>query len=565
MARKSRKNITGFPETFDQERQQFQAGLYVRISVENEKKLEADSIGTQIRMLEDFVSQIPDIRVYDIYCDDAISGTTFIRPEFSRMMGDVRDRKINCIIVKDLSRLGRNYLESGEYLEKVFPFFGIRFIAVNDRIDTLERPVDISAQLKNMANEMYARDISKKICTAVKTLQDQGKFVGSQPPYGYMRSPEDKYRLVVDPRPASVVKEIFQMVLDGYTVHSITLKLNEQGIPSPGRYKYEQGLVKNEKFRNSVWFFSTTRRMLSDPVYLGWIQSGKYVSQFRKGGEKCVKMPEGEWKTVRGTHEPIIERAVFDQVQEILGGKQEKGSNAGRYQSKHNRNNILRGKMRCGECGKSMAYCQKENHGKKQMWYICPVHEHYNSAYCPKKAVKKEQTEQMILAVIQKQMKLFTEAEELVQTLNRSSRGKGKFQMYQNQIRETEKQIAHYGERKASLYQDYAEHIITEEDYLAIGQEYSRKTEELKLFLEELKREMGRLSPGYCGSEMWKDLVTSYQDRKELDREMVEAFIEKITAYNDGRLEIQFRNHDELESALYYAAERKREEVRYAV
>ncbi len=565
MARKSRKNITGFPETFDQERQQFQAGLYVRISVENEKKLEADSIGTQIRMLEDFVSQIPDIRVYDIYCDDAISGTTFIRPEFSRMMGDVRDRKINCIIVKDLSRLGRNYLESGEYLEKVFPFFGIRFIAVNDRIDTLERPVDISAQLKNMANEMYARDISKKICTAVKTLQDQGKFVGSQPPYGYMRSPEDKYRLVVDPRPASVVKEIFQMVLDGYTVHSITLKLNEQGIPSPGRYKYEQGLVKNEKFRNSVWFFSTTRRMLSDPVYLGWIQSGKYVSQFRKGGEKCVKMPEEEWKTVRGTHEPIIERAVFDQVQEILGGKQEKGSNAGRYQSKHNRNNILRGKMRCGECGKSMAYCQKENHGKKQMWYICPVHEHYNSAYCPKKAVKKEQTEQMILAVIQKQMKLFTEAEELVQTLNRSSRGKGKFQMYQNQIRETEKQIAHYGERKASLYQDYAEHIITEEDYLAIGQEYSRKTEELKLFLEELKREMGRLSPGYCGSEMWKDLVTSYQDRKELDREMVEAFIEKITAYNDGRLEIQFRNHDELESALYYAAERKREEVRYAV
>lgn len=565
MARKSRKNVTGFPETFDQERQQFQAGLYVRISVENEKKLEADSIGTQIRMLEDFVSQIPDIRVYDIYCDDAISGTTFIRPEFSRMMGDVRDRKINCIIVKDLSRLGRNYLESGEYLEKVFPFFGIRFIAVNDRIDTLERPVDISAQLKNMANEMYARDISKKICTAVKTLQDQGKFVGSQPPYGYMRSPEDKYRLVVDPRPASVVKEIFQMVLDGYTVHSITLKLNEQGIPSPGRYKYEQGLVKNEKFRNSVWFFSTTRRMLSDPVYLGWIQSGKYVSQFRKGGEKCVKMPEEEWKTVRGTHEPIIERAVFDQVQEILGGKQEKGSNAGRYQSKHNRNNILRGKMRCGECGKSMAYCQKENHGKKQMWYICPVHEHYNSAYCPKKAVKKEQTEQMILAVIQKQMKLFTEAEELVQTLNRSSRGKGKFQMYQNQIRETEKQIAHYGERKASLYQDYAEHIITEEDYLAIGQEYSRKTEELKLFLEELKREMGRLSPGYCGSEMWKDLVTSYQDRKELDREMVEAFIEKITAYNDGRLEIQFRNHDELESALYYAAERKREEVRYAV
>ena len=144
------------------------------------------------------------------------------------MMNDVRDRNVNCIMVKDLSRLGRNYLESGEYIEKVFPFFGIRFIAINDRIDTFEKPIDISVQLKNMANEMYAKDISKKIRSTMKSLQAQGKFIGSQPPYGYMRNPEDKYALLIDPETAPVVREMFQKILDGYTVHNITLQLDRK-------------------------------------------------------------------------------------------------------------------------------------------------------------------------------------------------------------------------------------------------------------------------------------------------------------------------------------------------
>ncbi len=561
MARKSRKSVD------DNIRKPlasklFQAAIYVRISVENERKIEADSIGTQIQMLKDFSSQMPDIQIYDIYCDDDITGTTFIRPEFSRMMNDIRDRKVNCIIVKDLSRLGRNYLESGEYLEKVFPFLGVRFISVNDQIDTLERPVDISAQLKNMANEQYARDISKKICSTMKTLQEQGKFIGSQPPYGYMRNPEDKYALLADPETAPIVREIFQKVLDGYTIHAITLQLNEREIPSPGRYKYEKGLVKNTRFQNSVWFFSTTRKLLSDPVYLGWIQNGKYESHFHKGGDKSVRIPKEEWKTIKGVHEPIIQEEVFNQVQEILS---QKASNAGRYQSKHNQNNLLRGKLRCGECGKSMAYRQKESHGRKQMWYICPMHENYNSGYCPKKAIKKEQLDQMVLKVIQKQMELFLEAEQLVRNLNRRSLGKGKYEIYQSQIKATEKQIAHYVELKASLYQDYTEHVITEEDYLAIGQDYARKADELKMFLSELNREIARYSSEYRGSEAWKLRVAEYREQEELSRDMVEAFLDKIIVYNDGRMEIQFRNQDELEAMLYYAAERKKEGERVAV
>lgn len=172
MARKSRKNTEGNSAVQAMPpKRMFQTAIYVRISVENERKIEADSIGTQIQMLKDFASQMPELSIYDVYCDDDITGTNFARPEFSRMMNDVRDRNVNCIMVKDLSRLGRNYLESGEYIEKVFPFFGIRFIAINDRIDTFEKPIDISVQLKNMANEMYAKDISKKIRSTMDELE----------------------------------------------------------------------------------------------------------------------------------------------------------------------------------------------------------------------------------------------------------------------------------------------------------------------------------------------------------------------------------------------------------
>lgn len=563
MARKSRKNGSIAQENVSSlTKKVYQTAIYVRISVENERKLEADSIGNQIQMLKDYASQRPDLNIYDIYNDDDITGTTYIRPEFARLMNDVRDRNVNCILVKDLSRLGRNYLESGEYLEKVFPFFGIRFIAVNDRIDTLEKPIDISAQLHNMANEMYAKDISKKICSTIKTLQEQGKFIGGQPPYGYMRNPDNKYSLVVDPETAPVVKELYDKFLDGYTIHALTLMLNDRGVPSPGRYKFEKGLVKNSKFENSKWFFPTTRKILSDPVYLGWIQNGKQESHFYKGGSKTVTLPKEEWNVFKGVHEPIIKESVFNRVQEILN---QNSSNVGRYHSKHNKNNILRGKLVCGECGRSMALRERESHGKKQPWYICPMHDQYNSSYCSKKAIKKDQLENVVLTVMKQQMNLYVEAKECIQILNGKPTGIRKHEIYQQQIVKAEKQIAHYTECKATLYQDYADHLLNEEEYISIGQDYAKKIDDLQLYLAELNREIKKYETDYRGSEKWENLIREYRNQDGLSRDMIERFIDKIVAHNDGRIEIHFSYKDELESVLYLAAERKREEMRYAV
>ncbi len=562
MARKSRKNLEPTNATHNSA-VVYKTAIYARISVETDEKIETDTIGTQIKLLEDYVTQSTDLKVFDVYCDDDMTGTNFQRPEFSRMMNDIRDGKVDCVLVKDLSRLGRNFLESGEYIEKVFPFLGVRFIAVNDQVDTLYKPADIGVQLKNMVNEMYAKDISKKICSTVKVMQEQGKFIGSHPPYGYRRKETDKYSLEIDPETAPVVKEMFRKILEGYTLHSIALEFNERGVPSPGRYKYEKGFLKHEKYKNSVWFFSTVRRMLSDRTYLGWIQSGKFQTKNILGKEKLIKKPEDEWIVNKNMHEPIIEEAVFWQVQNILRVKQ-KGSNIGKYASKGNVNNIFRGKLKCGECGKSMALRKKKNGDQIQYWYICPMHEHYNSMYCTKKSVKKEYFDELVLNLIRKQMKLFIDAKTLLQNLNRSESSKNKYQIYLNQINKTEKQIADSMKMKVELYSDFAEGIISEDKYHRVLIEYNQKVEELKIFLKELKKDAEKYSPE-CGClEKWEIFVKEYMNKEQLDRKMVEAFIDSITLYNDSRVEIVFNYGDELEHVLFLAMERKGEAVKYA-
>ena len=285
MARKSRKNVQATPAVVVGP-VQYKVALYARISVENEQKREADTIGNQIALLKDFVSQHQDLVVFDLYCDDDISGVSFVRPEFARMMNDIRAGKVTCVIVKDLSRLGRNMIESGEYIEQIFPRMGVRFISVTDRFDSLRDDADISIQLKNFANEAYARDISKKIRAVKRTQQLAGKWTTGTPPYGYMLDPDDKYHLFPDPQTGPIVLAIFRMVAENHTLHFIAKTLNEQGVPSPGRYLYDIGLRKTEKFKDAIWYLQTIKKILVDPVYLGWIVSGKYRSQLCERGTK---------------------------------------------------------------------------------------------------------------------------------------------------------------------------------------------------------------------------------------------------------------------------------------
>ena len=566
MARKSRKTTVAEPAVIKQVDKVYRAGLYARISVETERKREADTIGNQLQLLKDYVSEHSDLTVFDIYSDDDISGTDFIRPEFSRMMNDLRDGKIDCIIVKDLSRLGRNYLESGEYIEMVFPFFGCRFISVTDRFDTKYQQADISVQLKNMANEMYAKDISRKICSTMRTIQDQGKFAGSRAPYGYRLDPADKHHLIIDEETAPIVKQLFELLAEGNTVHFVATTMNANGIPSPGRLLYERGIASTDHFKNSKWYMQTVRRILQDEIYLGWMVSGKFRSTYHSTGKKGSQpVPREEWIVTKGTHEPIVTEELFNKVQEYFVRMKEEHGQTAVYNSKSKKASIFKGHLRCGECGQAMFLRNKHSHGKVTAWYYCALHENYNSSYCVKKAVKKQDVEDIALKLIRTQIKLFTDAREMIIALNKKESSKTKHRIYSDQIRNVKKQIEKYMSLKASLYEDFANGVLSQSDYISMGQEYAQKADELRIFLAELEKEAQKYSQTYAMNGSWAQIIEQYQNAETLTEEMIDAFIDEMILYNNGHVEVKFRFKDELDEVIHLAAIRQREVERYAM
>lgn len=566
MARKSRKNTVAEPVLIKPVDKVYRAGLYARISVETERKREADTIGNQLQLLKDYVSEHSDLTVFDIYSDDDISGTDFIRPEFSRMMNDLRDGKIDCIIVKDLSRLGRNYLESGEYIEMVFPFFRCRFISVTDRFDTKFQQADISVQLKNMANEMYAKDISRKICSTMRTIQEQGKFAGSRAPYGYRLDPADKHHLIIDEETAPIVKQLFELLAEGNTVHYVATTMNARGIPSPGRLLYERGIATTDHFKNSKWYMQTVRRILQDEIYLGWMVSGKFRSTYHSTGKKGSQpVPREEWIITKGTHEPIVTEELFNKVQEYFVRMKEEHGQAAVYNSKSKKASIFKGHLRCGECGQAMFLRNKHSHGKVTAWYYCALHENYNSSYCVKKAVKKQDVEDIALKLIRTQIKLFTDAREMIITLNKKESSKTKHRIYGDQIRNVKKQIEKYMSLKASLYEDFANGVLSQSDYINMGQEYAQKADELRIFLAELEKEAQKYSQTYAMNGSWAQIIEQYQNADTLTEEMIDAFIDEMILYNNGHVEVKFRFRDELDEVIHLAAIRQREVERYAM
>lgn len=566
MARKSRKTTVAEPAVIKPVDKVYRAGLYARISVETERKREADTIGNQLQLLKDYVSEHSDLTVFDIYSDDDISGTDFIRPEFSRMMNDLRDGKIDCIIVKDLSRLGRNYLESGEYIEMVFPFFRCRFISVTDRFDTKYQQADISVQLKNMANEMYAKDISRKICSTMRTIQDQGKFAGSRAPYGYRLDPADKHHLIIDEETAPIVKQLFELLAEGNTVHFVATTMNANGIPSPGRLLYERGIASTDHFKNSKWYMQTVRRILQDEIYLGWMVSGKFRSTYHSTGKKGSQpVPREEWIVTKGTHEPIVTEELFNKVQEYFVRMKEEHGQTAVYNSKSKKASIFKGHLRCGECGQAMFLRNKHSHGKVTAWYYCALHENYNSSYCVKKAVKKQDVEDIALKLIRAQIKLFTDAREMIIALNKKESSKTKHRIYSDQIRNVKKQIEKYMSLKASLYEDFANGVLSQSDYISMGQEYAQKADELRIFLAELEKEAQKYSQTYAMNGSWAQIIEQYQNAENLTEEMIDAFIDEMILYNNGHVEVKFRFKDELDEVIHLAAIRQREVERYAM
>lgn len=299
----------------------YNTAAYIRLSREDGDKAESDSITNQKEMLRIYMENHEELILRDFYVDDGYSGTNFVRPGFQRMMQDVEGGRIDCVLVKDLSRFGRDYIETGRYLERYFPEKGIRFISVADQIDSLERVYNLFLPLKNILNEQYARDISDKVHMTIRSKQRMGKFIGAFAAYGYQKDPEDRNHLLVDEQAAAVVREIFQKYMDGSSIREIVEELNRKNIPSPSAYKRQKGY----KYQNSriaaegqPWTYSGVCRILHSELYTGAMVQGKKEQYMHR--RQIQRRPE-EWIVVKGTHEALIESKVWEIVQEKLRKK----------------------------------------------------------------------------------------------------------------------------------------------------------------------------------------------------------------------------------------------------
>ena len=296
----------------------YRTALYIRVSILDGGRQGSDTVKTQELFLRKFIEEKPEFLLTYIYTDNGESGVNFQRSSFKQMIEDIKKEKINCIIVKDLSRFGINYMEAGEYIEKIFPLMGVRFIAVNDCYDS-EAPgaKDLfGIHLKNLVNDSYARDISQKICPVLRAKQENGEFIGSWAAYGYKKSEESKYKLVIDEESACVVKKIFQWRLWGMSYQSIARNLDQLEIPSPERYRYKKGVHKNEKAKEALWRAGTIGRILENQVYLGHMVQRKTKAALWKG-EVQTKMPKEQWIIVKNTHESLINELDFEKVQKM--------------------------------------------------------------------------------------------------------------------------------------------------------------------------------------------------------------------------------------------------------
>ena len=539
MARKSR--VSGAVEAaVSAERGVFKAGIYVRLS--NEASGE-DTLETQVYFLKEFVEGREDMVLAGTYSDFGYTGTNYERPGFLRLMEDVKRGKIDCIVVKDLSRLERNYIETGNLIENVFSFLDIRLVAVTDGFDTGKGDGMgvMVASIKNLVNDVYSRDISRKIISAFRTKQRNGEFIGLAAPYGYLKSKENKNRLVVDEGAAPVVRRIFRLYADGASIDKIVRILDGDGIDCPRKYRYRIGVTKSERYKDSRWGRSAVRTILMNRAYIGDMVQGK------ERQELCNNIPKhhtdrSEWIVAEGTHEPVVDRELFFRVQGILEERQREQAERREKSrvSEHKEENYLKGYMRCGHCGKTFNLSQTMRGGKVTRVYYCRGYQMLRSAVCMNKdRVDKADVERFVLGEIKGCIR-----QMLKEGISVDGDIPAERESLEAEVRKAERELKGLDVKLADLYQDAADGILDNGDYFLMRKEFLGRKEKLAQERERLLRE--REKCGKAGRGTAEARLRNWLSAGKLDRQMAECFVKEVRVFKGRRLEASLLGRGEI-------------------
>lgn len=506
--------------------------LYVRLSEEDKKGQQSESIKSQKSYLESFVKTIDSLNSYKFYVDDGYTGGNFDRPAFQRMMSDIIAKRINCVVVKDLSRFGRNYIEMSKYLQVIFPTLETRFISLNDNYDSeiSDEPIDtLLIGLYGLMNEEYLKDCSIKSKMSHNLRATRGLFTSPVAPYGYKRDKNDIHRLVVDEEVKDIVKLIYELFIKHKSFMAVTKILSERGITTPSEYKQMQidGYYTNRLTnKEHIWSRDTVTTILKNEVYIGnMVQHKREIINYKT--KECKKLPKSEWITIENTHEPIIDKDTFNLVQSLIVDKKRVYYKGNSTQP----DNYFSGLLVCGDCNTKMTYVNDKN--RKYTFYKCKL-KSMSTNLCKSEIVKTQELAKVVLKIIQQFIKIACDIEVVIKELAKKEK--------QQIIKNTFKPKNDFGLQKELLYQRYRNLEISLENYKRLKQELEEKENQEKNVTCNNQIEVMQ-------ENKFIRTFTKYKNIKKLNKTIVKDLIQKIIVYNATNIEITFNFQDEYKEA----------------
>lgn len=523
----------------------YNACIYARLSRDDGDKLESDSIINQKALIRDFLSKHPEIHEISEKTDDGYSGVNFDRPAFQEMMDDIRSGKINCVVVKDLSRFGRNYIEAGNYIERVFPFLGVRFIAINDNYDSLDRNQSDSLIIpfKNLINDAYCKDISVKIRSQLEIKRKKGQFLGAFAVYGYLKDEEDHNKLVVDTYASEIVRAIFMWKKQGMSQGRIADKLNMQGVLCPMEYKLSLGMKVQTNFKvhkKALWSQTAVTRILTNETYTGVLVQGKVGTPNYKI-KKILQKDESEWIRVEGAVPVIINRDMFDSVQMIL-------KKDIRIAPEEDVVYPLSGYLKCGDCGQNMVRKSYNVGGKAYSYFICSTRKAGKG--CSTHSIQEDKLMEMVLQSVTKQVESICEMEKLLDIVDSLPEDQMNVFNYDAQIVRLKEDIERYKSFKLKLYENLQEGMIGQDEYFLFKKSYAAKISEAEAAIQAIENEREQAVHRNRDSLAWMEVFKKYRNISAVDRCVVVDLIRQINVFEGGRVEVVFRHGDESDKVV---------------
>ncbi len=523
--------------------------LYIRLSREDNNDDESESVINQEKILRDFIESHFELGTYEIvevFADDGRTGTDTNRPEFQRMKEAIIDKKVNCVVMKSLSRGFRNLGDQQKFLEEFIPLHGIRFVNMSSPfIDTYNDPrsaTGLEIPIRGMFNEQHAATTSEEVRKTFRMKRERGEFIGAFAPYGYKKSSDNKNDLVVDDEAAQVVRDIFYwFISDGMSKRGIAQKLNEQGVPNPSEYKQRHSLNyqnPNSDKNDGLWSANTVSRILQNPVYIGNMIQGRYrVISYKV--HKQIRTAEDEWFVVENTHEAIIDKGTFDKAQSlhqldtrVANGKQEV--------------HLFSGLIRCADCGKAMHRKTSRN----IVYYFC--RSFVDKKVCSKHSIRLDELENAVLVSIQKQVELAGSLEKVIERINNAPNQHRESMRLTHALSDAEKQLAKYSNAADGLYMDWKSGDITQQEYHRLKGKYTGQITQLENTIRRIREDMQVMAHGIDTENTYFTAFLKHRNIQSLNRGILTDLIDTVWIYEGGEVMIDFNFADQYQQIVDY-------------